>query len=172
MLAEPVEATDLNIYGEAKLPWSRVAEGLAAGLPLPETPVFLGTVGPDGRPHSAGIGVAESEGRLYFTSGPGTRKSQRLAANPACTLSARLPGVDLVLEGTAERTTDAAEIARVAAVYAAGGWPAEPAGDAITAPYSAQSAGPGPWHLYRFTARAAVGVAIAEPYGATRWHFA
>ncbi|MFC4909218.1 pyridoxamine 5'-phosphate oxidase family protein [Actinomadura gamaensis] len=172
MLAEPVEATDLNIYGDGKLSWSLVAEALAAGLPLSETPVFLGTVGPDGRPHSAGIGAVESEGRMYFTSGPGTRKSQRLEANPACTLSARLPGVDLVLEGDAARTTDHAEIARVAALYAAGGWPAEADGDAITAPYSAQSAGPGPWHLYRFTVRAAVGVALAEPFGATRWRFA
>ncbi|RFU40023.1 pyridoxamine 5'-phosphate oxidase family protein [Actinomadura logoneensis] len=174
MLPEPVEATDLNIYGDAKLPWSRVADAVAEGLPRMESAVFLGTVGPDGRPHAAGMGAAESEGHLYFTSGPGTRKSRRLAANPACTVSARLPGVDLVLEGEAERTTDRAEIARVAAVYAAGGWPAEPTpdGDAITAPYSAQSAGPGPWHLYRFTARAAVGVALAEPFGATRWRFA
>ncbi|MCP2341239.1 pyridoxamine 5'-phosphate oxidase family protein [Actinomadura rupiterrae] len=172
MLAEPVEATDLNIYGDAKLPWSRVAEALDAGLPLPESAVFLGTVGPDGRPHSAGIGAAECEGSLYFTSGPKARKTLRLEANPACTISARLPGVDLVLEGDAVRTTDTDEIARVAAVYAAGGWPAEAAGDAITAPYSAQSAGPAPWYVFRFTARVAVGVALAEPYGATRWRFA
>ncbi|WP_026410891.1 pyridoxamine 5'-phosphate oxidase family protein [Actinomadura oligospora] len=172
MLAEPVEATDLNIYGDAKLPWDRVAAALDEGLPLMETAVFLGTVGPHGRPHSAGIGAAESEGHLYFTSGPKTRKSQRLEANPACTISMRLPGVDLVLEGDAARTTDQAEIARVAAVYAAGGWPAEQDGDAITAPYSAQSAGPGPWHLFRFTVHAGVGVALAEPFGATRWRFA
>ncbi|MEV5574224.1 pyridoxamine 5'-phosphate oxidase family protein [Spirillospora sp. NPDC052269] len=172
MLAEPVEATDLNIYGDGELPWDQVAEALVEALPKMETPVFLGTVGPYGRPHSAGIGAAECEGHLYFTSGPKTRKSQRLAANPACTLSMRLPGVDLVLEGEAVRTTDHAEIARVAAIYAAGGWPAEQDGDVITAPYSAQSAGPGPWHLYRFTVHAAAGVALADPYGATRWRFA
>lgn len=172
MLAEPVESTDLNIYGDAKLPWSRVSAALNAGLPKMETAVFLGTVGPDGRPHAAGIGAAESEGHLYFTSGPGTRKSRRLAANPACTISLRLPGVDLTLEGDAVRTTDPDEVARLAAVYAAGGWPAEPDGDVITAPYSAQSAGPAPWHLYRFTVRAGVGVALAEPFGATRWRFA
>ncbi|MFC5184625.1 pyridoxamine 5'-phosphate oxidase family protein [Actinomadura harenae] len=172
MLPEPVEATDLNIYGDAKLPWNRVSAALDAGLPMMETPVFLGTVGPSGRPHSAGIGAAESEGHLYFTSGPESRKSRRLAANPACTISMRLPGVDLVLEGDAVRTTDHAEIARVADIYAAGGWPAERDGDAITAPYSAQSAGPAPWHLYRFTTHAAVGVALATPFGATRWRFA
>ena len=52
------------------------------------------------------------------------------------------------------------------------GWPARVDGDALTAPFSAPSAGPPPWHLYRFTFHTAVGVAGAEPYGATRWRFA
>ena len=38
-------------------------------------------------------------GDLYFTSGPGTRKARNLVANPACTLSVSLDGIDLVLEG-------------------------------------------------------------------------
>ncbi len=61
---------------------------------------------------------------------------------------------------------------RLAALYRAGGWPAEVEGDAFTAPYSAPSAGPPPWHLYRFTFHTAFGVAGEEPYGATRWRFA
>jgi hypothetical protein len=48
---------------------------------------------------------------------------------------------------------------------------AEVDGDAITAPYSAQSAGPPPWHLYRLRFRTAFGVALREPYGASRWRF-
>ncbi|WP_230687058.1 hypothetical protein [Catellatospora vulcania] len=32
--------------------------------------------------------------------------------------------------------------------------------------------GPAPWHLYRLTLHTAVGVATAEPHGATRWDFA
>jgi hypothetical protein len=47
-------------------------------------------VRPNGRPHSAGVGVAEHNGYLYFTSGPETRKSRNLAWNPACALSRRL----------------------------------------------------------------------------------
>ena len=43
-------------------------------------------------------------------------------------------------------------------------------GDAFTAPFSAPSAGPPPWHLYRFRFHTAF-VATAEPYGATRWRF-
>jgi hypothetical protein len=44
--------------------------------------------------------------------------------------------------------------------------------DAFTAPFSAPSAGPPPWQLYRLTPHTAVAVASAEPHGATRWEFA
>jgi hypothetical protein len=43
--------------------------------------------------------------------------------------------------------------------------------DALTAPFSAPSAGPPPWQVYRFTFHTVVGVASQEPYGATRWRF-
>jgi hypothetical protein len=86
-------------------------------------------------------------------------------------VSVRLRGIDLVLEGEAHRVSDSATLERVAAVYRSGGWPAEVAGDAVTAPYSAPSAGPAPWHLYRLTLHTAIGVAGAESHGATRWDF-
>jgi hypothetical protein len=104
-------------------------------------------------------------------SGPETRKSRNLAANPACTISVRLEGLDLVLEGEASRVVDPPTLEQVAAVYRDGGWPAEVDGDAFTAPYSAPSAGPPPWHLYRFRLHTVIGVATAEPYGATSWRF-
>jgi hypothetical protein len=43
--------------------------------------------------------------------------------------------------------------------------------EAFSAPYSAPSAGPPPWHLYRMKFHTAFGVATAEPFGATRWRF-
>jgi hypothetical protein len=86
-------------------------------------------------------------------------------------VSVRLRGIDLVLEGEAHRVTDSSTLERVAAVYHTGGWPASVEGDALTAPYSAPSAGPAPWHLYRLTLHTAIGVASAEPHGATRWDF-
>ncbi len=168
---EPVETTNLDRYGSPALPWSRPRDLLAAGTPAPGTPFFLGTSRPDGRPHAAGIGALWLDGDLYFTSGPGTRKSRNLAANPACTISVRLDGIDLVLEGEATAVADRPTLERAAAQYRDGGWPAEVEGDAFTAPFSAPSAGPPPWHLYRFTFHTAVGVATAEPYGATRWRF-
>lgn len=168
---EPHEVTNLDIYGSPALPWSRPRDLLATSLSESATPLFVGTVRPDGRPHSAGVGALWLDGDLYFTSGPAARKARNLAANPACTISVRLEGIDLVLEGEAALVTDAATLEQAAGRYREGGWPAEVDGDAFTAPYSAPSAGPPPWHLYRFALHQAVGVATAEPYGATRWRF-
>lgn len=167
----PVDVTNLDRYGSPPLPWSRPRDLLAAGGAGPDVPFFLGTSRPDGRPHAAGIGALWLDGALYFTSGPDTRKARNLAASPACTISSRLAGLDLVFEGEATRVTDRPTLERVAALFRQGGWPAEVEGDAFTAPFSAPSAGPPPWHLYRFTFHTAVGVATAEPHGATRWRF-
>jgi hypothetical protein len=167
----PIEVTNLDRYGFPPLPWDRPRDLLAAGTPHPDNAFFLGTVRPDGRPHAAGIGALWHDGDLYFTSSPATRKSRNLAANPACTVAIRLPGIDVVFEGEARRTTDPATLAAVVARFREGGWPAEIAGDAITAPFSAPSAGPAPWHLYRVAFHTAFGVATEEPHGATRWRF-
>jgi hypothetical protein len=79
----------------------------------------------------------------------------------------------VVFEGSAAPVTDRPTLERVVAIFRKGGWPAEltPEGDAFTAPFSAPSAGPPPWPVYRFRYEAAIGVATAEPYGATRWRF-
>ena len=168
---EPVEVTNLDRYGCPALPWSRPRDLLAAGPPQPGTTFVLGTSRPDGRPHAAAIATFWRDGDLYFTSGPGTRKARNLAANRTCTISAGLDGIDLILEGEATRVTDRPTLEEVAGQARAGGWPAEVQGDAFTAPFSAPSAGPPPWHLYRFTFHTAFGVATAEPHGATRWRF-
>jgi hypothetical protein len=168
----PVKITNLDRYGNAALLWTRARDALAA-TPSQNVTFFLGTVQPDGRPHAAGVGALWHNGDLYIVSGPATRKSRNLAANPACTLSIHLEGIDLVLEGEAHRVTDQPTLERLAQLYRdEGGWPAEVQGDAFTAPYSAPSAGPPPWFLYRFTFRTVFGVAGAEPHGATRWRFA
>jgi len=167
----PVGVTNLDRYGFPALAWNRPRDLLAAGPLGPGTAFFLGTSRPDGRPHAAAIGAVWLDGDLYFTSGPGTRKARNLAANPACTVSVRLEGIDLILEGEATRVEDRSTLERVAGLYREGGWPAEVEGDAFTAPFSAPSAGPPPWHLYRVVFHTAFGVATAEPYGATRWRF-
>jgi hypothetical protein len=88
-------------------------------------------------------------------------------------LSVAADGFDLVIEGDAERVTDPELVAKLAARWAAEGWPArvDDTGIALTAEYSAPSAGPPPWFVYRITPRAATALATVEHGGATRWRF-
>ncbi len=174
---EPVTTVNLNQYGDQALPWSSVAKILEASPPQSDVPgggfySVLGTVLPDGRPHAAPIGPLWIDGAWYIVSGPGTRKSRNLAGNPACTLTAKLPGYDVVFTGEAHRVTDAKTLERVAHVYRGAGWPAEVEGDAFTAPFTAPSGGPPPWHLYRIACHEAIGVGSTEDTnGATKWVF-
>lgn len=168
---EPTSTRNLDQYGSAEMPWSRARDILVSDTPTADVTFFVSTVRPDGRPHTAGVGAIWVDDTLYFVGGPGTRRSRNLADNPACSIGVRLSGMDLTLEGEAHRVTDPATLERVTGVYRTGGWPATVEGDALTAPFTAPSAGPPPWHLYRLTLRRAIGVASAEPHGATRWDF-
>lgn len=170
---QPTETKNLSLekYGLEALSWERARDILAKGSQGPVVTFFVGTVRPDGRPHAAGVGAVWHDGDLYVTTSPVSRKARNLDADARCTISARLQSIDLVLEGEARRTTDAQTLADVANVYNTGGWPCRVEGDALTAPYSAPSAGPPPWHVLRFTFHTAFGVATQEPYGATRWRF-
>ena len=69
---------------------------------------------------------------------------------------------------------DPLTIAAMAERWAAGGWPCrvEETGRALTAEYSAPSAGPPPWFVYRITPRSATALSTLEPGGATRWRWA
>ena len=164
---------NLDIYGHAPIPWSRALKQLEAQdrEEGPGRTCWLATTDPDGRPHLAAVGAIWVDGKFYFTSGPKLRKSRNLASNPNCAVSVSLEDIDVVVEGAARKVTDSTILERVANLYASLGWPARSSGGAITAEFSAPSAGRGPWDLYEVTASAAVGVATKEPHGATRWRF-
>jgi Pyridoxamine 5'-phosphate oxidase len=118
-----MEQKNLDIYGDPPIPWSRALQQLEASArehadeQQPRT-YWLSTVRPDGRPHLAGVGALWLDGSFYFTSGPGTRKSRNLAANPNCAISVSLPGLDLIIEGRATKVTDQPTIERLAERYA------------------------------------------------------
>jgi len=168
---EPIETRNLDRYGNAALPWTRARELLDGLDPSAMITWFLGTTGASGRPHAAGVGAMWHDGELYFTSGDVTKKSRDLATNPFASISVSLEGIDLVFEGKAERVTDRPTLEAVTGKYNTGGWPATVEGDAVTAPFSAPSAGPPPWNLYRLELDRVIGVASAEPNGATTWQF-
>lgn len=164
-----MDQKNLDIYGGEPIPWSRALkqlEGVAS-----KGSFWLATVRPGGRPHVAAVGALWVNGKFYFVSGAGTRKSRNLAENPNCVISVSLGDLDLAVEGTAARVTDKPTLSRLAKLYADQGWPATVSDGAITAEYSAPSAGPAPWDLYAVTPSTAFGVATAEPHGATRWRF-
>ena len=157
-----------DLYGLDPIPWSRALEALESAEPQKQTP-FLATMRPDGRPHMAGVGALWDTGKVYFVSGAGTRKSRNLAQNANCAISMSLTGIDLVIEGEAERVTDDPTLQRLARRYADQGWPASVKDGAFNYDYSAPSAGPPPWDLYAIAPTTVFGVLTDEPGGATRW---
>jgi Pyridoxamine 5'-phosphate oxidase len=167
---------NLDGYGTPPIEWQRVRDILTSeitqapdtGGPNRHTP-WLTTINPDGSPHVTPVGFVQLAGVWYFTSGPGTRKSRNLAADPRCVVSVATHPFDLVIEGSAARVTDADELRCVAAEYNRVGWPAQVEGDAFTAEYSAPSAGPPPWHVYSIAPATVYAFGTAEPYGATRF---
>ena len=159
-----------DLYGLQPIPWSRALAALESNEPQKQTP-FLATTRPDGRPHVAGVGALWDDDKVYFVSGAGTRKSRNVAENAQCAIAFSMPGIDLVIEGTAERVTDDETLQRLAKRYADQGWPARVKDGAFTYDYSAPSAGPPPWDLYAVTPSTVFGVLSDEPGGATRWRF-
>ncbi|MCA9860661.1 MAG: pyridoxamine 5'-phosphate oxidase family protein [Thermomicrobiales bacterium] len=169
---QPISVKNIDRYGNPPLEWSTVLERLEnPATEGAEQVSYLGTVSPEGAPHLTGIGSLWHDGQMYFTSGPGTAKSRYLDRNPQCSIASRLRGMDLVLEGTASIVTDPETLEAVAAHYRADGWPAQAENGALVAPYSAQSAGPPPWNLYRLDLRVAHVLTVEEPYCATLWTF-
>jgi hypothetical protein len=167
-------------YDSPLLDWTRIQARLDEGLTqAPDTggpnrhTCWLATVNRDGRPHVTGIGALWVEGAFWFETGDATRKAKNLARDPRCTLSVATHEFDLVLEGEARKITDPPTVATMAARWAAGGWPArvDDTGQALTAEFSAPSAGPPPWFVYRITSRTATALGTVEPGGATRWRF-
>ena len=169
-----------DLYHLPELDWGAVTARLAGGVSqAPGTggpdrhTCWLTTLNEDGSPHTTGIGAVWADGAFWFETGERSRKGRNLARDPRCALAVATSAFDLVLEGEAVRVTEPAAVAARAAEWAAGGWPCrvDDSGVALTADYSAPSAGPPPWSVYRITARTATALSTVEPGGATRWHF-
>jgi Pyridoxamine 5'-phosphate oxidase len=177
-----MESTNLaDLYGLPNIDWAdieaRLAEGVSQGPgtggPDRHT-CWLATINRDGSPHVTGIGALWFDGAFWFETGEQTLKGRNLVRDPRCTLSLATHGFDLVIDGDAEKVVDRALVATMADQWSAQGWPArvDESGVALTADYSAPSAGPPPWTIFRITARQATALATVDPGGATRWRFA
>ena len=175
-----MKATNLaDLYQLPLMDWAHIEARLEQGVTqAPQTggpnrhTCWLATINPDGSPHVNGVGAIWVDGAFWFETGDKTRKAKNLAHDPRCTISLAVHEFDLVLDGTASKVTDPPTVAAMAERWAAD-WPCrvDDTGQALTADFSAPSAGPPPWFVYRVTPRAATAVGTVEPGGATRWHF-
>jgi PPOX class probable F420-dependent enzyme len=168
-----------TLYDLPLVDWDDVTAGLGDLTQAPDTggpnrhTCWLATIDPDGAPHVTGVGAQWVDGTFWLATGETTRKGRNLARDPRCSLSVVTHGFDLVVEGAAELIKEPATVARIAEVYATGGWPCrvDESGTALTAEFSAPSAGPPPWSVYRIEIARATALQTVEPGGATRWTF-
>ncbi|MET0276500.1 MAG: pyridoxamine 5'-phosphate oxidase family protein [Acidimicrobiia bacterium] len=176
-----MHATNLaDLYDLPLVDWHRIEARLEHGLSQgPDTggpnrhTCWLATINRDGTPHQTGIGALWVDGAFWFETGERTRKGRNLARDPRCTLSVSTREFDLTVGGRAVMVTDPSTVADMAKRWADDGWPAEvdESGEALTAPFSAPSAGPPPWRVYRLDIERATALSIDDPGGATSWGF-
>jgi PPOX class probable F420-dependent enzyme len=120
MAREPTPQLDARFSAAdaTPTPWSVAAEALARAELY-----WLTTVRADGRPHVTPlIGLAD-DGAFYFGTGLEEQKARNLEHNPRVAVTtgtnAWATGLDVVVEGTASRITDTAELQRAADAYGA-----------------------------------------------------
>jgi nitroimidazol reductase NimA-like FMN-containing flavoprotein (pyridoxamine 5'-phosphate oxidase superfamily) len=94
---------------------------------------WISTVRRDGRPHVTPLVAIWDDGSLYFSTGPQEQKAVNLEANAQVALTTGCnrwqDGVDVVVEGAAERVTDAAKLSELARAWEGrwdGSWKFEP----------------------------------------------
>src|SRR5437879_13368073 len=94
-------------------PWERV-EHTIDGAEL----FWISTVRSDGRPHVTPLPAVWVDGSLYFCTGAEEQKCVNLAGTRNCVLAtantAWKSGLDVVVEGTAVRVTDAERVGHLA----------------------------------------------------------
>jgi hypothetical protein len=175
---EPKNLADL--YGLPLVEWARIESRLDQGVtqapgtggPSRHTS-WLATINDDGSPHVTAVGALWVDGAFWFETGERTRKGKNLARDRRCTLSVATEEFDLILEGKADMVIDRSTVAAMAARWNDAGWPArvDETGQALTAEFSAPSAGAPPWRVYRIAATGATALETVEPGGATRFDF-
>jgi hypothetical protein len=167
-----------TLYDLSPVDWQRITTRLDDGLTqAPGTggpgrhTCWLATLNADGSPHVTGIGAMWADGTFWFETGRQTRKGRNVARDPRCSLSLAVEEFDLTLQSEASLVTDPETVAAMAARWAED-WPCrvDESGIALTAEFSAPSAGPPPWYVYRIAPVSATALSI-DPGGATTWTF-
>jgi len=84
---------------------------------------WIATVRPSGQPHVTPLLAVWADGAMHVGTGEDERKARNIAANPRCTLSTGRntmdDGLDVIVEGRAERVTGADRLARLRDMWVA-----------------------------------------------------
>jgi nitroimidazol reductase NimA-like FMN-containing flavoprotein (pyridoxamine 5'-phosphate oxidase superfamily) len=155
--------------GAPVIPWPEARARLAAAGTY-----WLATLHPTGQPQIRPVLAVWTDDALHTTTSPDARKGRNLAGDPRGSLAAQGDGLDLVVEGTLARVTDAATLHRVADAYQSKyGWQVSVRDGAFQAD-GAPTAGPPPYQVYRLTPVVVFGFGTEDDrYGprSTRWDF-
>ncbi|MFA1543970.1 pyridoxamine 5'-phosphate oxidase family protein [Actinomadura monticuli] len=114
--------------GTRPVPWATTREALDSAQLF-----WITTVRSDGRPHITPLVAVWLDEALHFCTGREEQKALNLAGNPRVALTTGCNrwdgGLDVIVEGTAERVTAPASLKRLAAAWAAkwdGQWQFQP----------------------------------------------
>jgi hypothetical protein len=126
---------------------------------------WLATLNPDGSPHVTALGALWVGDAFWFVTGERSRKGENLERDPRCAMSVSVHDADVVFEGEARRVAERDMVAAMAERWASGGWPCrvDDSGAALTAEYSAPSAGPPPWAVCKLAPQRATALSTVEP---------
>jgi PPOX class probable F420-dependent enzyme len=89
------------------LPWSWAEQRLQGSAEM-----WLATTSPEGRPHVMPVWAVWLDGAVWLSTGPRSRKARNLSADPRCTVTTDDTRRPVVIDGVAERVTDAASTQR------------------------------------------------------------
>ena len=172
-MQEAVQAAVIATGGEPgtePLPWEEVHRRFAA-----ERWYWLATTGPGGRPQARPILAVWLRGKVYSTTSPDAAKARNLRLHPECSLAARAPGIDIVVEGPTSWVSGRPVAEDVAAAYGDKyGWPVTITDENMfDAPYGAPTAGSPPYRVYEITPRHVYAFGTGDDLGvrSTRFRF-
>ncbi|MET7647320.1 pyridoxamine 5'-phosphate oxidase family protein [Streptomyces sp. NPDC005426] len=167
--SEPVAELDprYSSPGAVPSPWA------GARRLLSEAELYwLSTVRPDGRPHVTPLIGVWWQGALHFCTGPEERKARNLAANDEVVLTTGCnswsEGLDVVVEGRAERVTDEGRLTALAEAWKSKygeEWHFDVTDGAFVGSLDNRA------EVFAVSPRTVFGFGKGAPFTQTRWHF-
>jgi general stress protein 26 len=118
-MQEPLTELDERFSdpGAKATPWAKAQEVLETAQLS-----WVTTVRADGRPHVTPLVSVWLDDAVHFTTGPGEQKALNLASNPHVVITTGCngwdQGLDVMVEGQAQRVTERATLERLAAAWA------------------------------------------------------